>query len=115
MLTCQEIETRAAQMQQEHMSRPENKMGLPLTGVQIAEEIGKLKPKALPAGTRYKCQDTTNPEGEPVVVVSGDGTVEDAVRAYNAIEYAKPQDKQKPRTFKQLIVEPITAKASKEA
>ncbi len=107
MLTCQDIENRAQKMQHEHMAKPGN---LPLTGVQIAEEIGKLSPKPLPAGTRYRCKDIVDPEKEAVIVTSNDGSVEDAVRAYNAIEFAKPQDKQKPRTFKQLILEPVKAK-----
>lgn len=77
----------------------------PLPGVEAAAEVAKKLPKQPPAGQKYRIGEIRKmTPGEPMddsnssVIRSDDGTVEDAVRRYNASHKSS-------LTFRQLRVE----------
>lgn len=94
-----DIEAEAGRIQarhaREHKDDPDFR---PLTGVEIAKEINAIQPLPPAPGSRYLIKQRTNPNDDGVKVVSADGSIEDAVRAYNA-------NRVDLRTAKQLIIE----------
>jgi len=83
----------------------------PMTGVEIAAVLASEQPPAPAAGTQYRLTPFAGVEEEavanPVIVASPDGTVEDAVRMYNAIEQRKKNGVV--RTAKQLKIERLAS------
>lgn len=76
--------------------------GRPLTGVEVAALLHEELPVPLSPGTRFKLKDRIKEGSDPVIVTSPDGTIEDAIRAYN-------QGRTDIRTAKQLIIEPLAS------
>lgn len=101
VVTVSEFNQLAAEVQADAAKKKEP----PLSGVALAEAVHELLPDPAPAGQKYRVAELRNaPVGttldadNSVVVVSADGSVEDAIRAYNAGKSAI-------RTFKQLRIE----------
>lgn len=98
--TAAEVEQAAKEIQKEHaITAPEEP---PLTGVEIAARIGANQPPPPPAGTQYHMRDLTDPDAKSVTVTSPDGSIEDAVRAFNA-------NRKEIRTAKQLSISKVSA------
>lgn len=70
----------------------------PMTGVQVAAELARQLPPPPPAGTRYSVRELGNPDAPASTVTSPDGSIEDAVRTFNA-------GRKSILTAKQLILE----------
>lgn len=76
----------------------------PLTGVEVAKEIAAIQPPSPPLRTQYRLREASKPDSAAVVVVSPDGSVEDAVREFN-------KGRKEVRTAKQLIIEKLASVA----
>lgn len=101
VISVAEVEAAAKQIQSDHAktSQPHDP---PMTGVEIAVVIASQQPPPEPAGTRYGVRLAGDSTVAPIVVTSQDGTVEDAVRAFNV-------GRAEIRTAKQLVIEKLSA------
>ena len=94
-----EVDTAVKQIQSEHAKTSEP-TDPPMTGVEIAAVIASQQPTPEPPGTRYKVRLAGDANAPEQVVTSHDGTIEDAVRAFN-------NGKAEIRTAKQLVIEKL--------
>lgn len=93
----------ASQVEQiQSAAATDNPKARPLTGVEVAEILAAEQPEPFKPGQRFRLKDRVKPETAAVIVESPDGTIEDAVRAYN-------QGRTDIRTAKQLTIEPLAS------
>lgn len=106
--TAADIQSSVERFQAEHLAK--NPGARALIGTELAALIAAEQPAAPKPGTNYvltpfATEDESAPN--PVKVASPDGTIEDAVRVYNAIEQRKKNGVV--RTVKQLKIERLAS------